>query len=107
MTVFESLQGINAYPVPERTLLTITVKRGLSSDAEATQEVLESADFMLAHADVLYWLSMAPNVAQGGQNYSFTDEQREDMRAEAEGLWAEYGDGGGSAVKYGYKGEDL
>jgi hypothetical protein len=107
MKVVESLQGINAYPVPGQALLTITAKRGLDPQAEATQAVLTGSAFNLARADVLWWLSMAPNVSQGGQSYSFTEEDRRRMRREAEALWDELGDDGGMKAQYGYKGDTL
>lgn len=107
MKVVESLQCINAYPVPGQALLTITAKRGLDPQAEATKAVLTGSAFNLARADVLWWLSMAPNVSQGGQSYSFTEEDRRRMRREAEALWDELGDGGGMKAQYGYKGDTL
>ena len=108
MKTVESLQGINAYPVPGQALLTIMAKRGLDPQAEVTQEILTGAPFNLARADVLYWLSMAPNVSQGGQSYSFSEEDRRRMRKEALALWEELGeDDSANRVQYGYKGDRL
>ena len=107
MKVVESLQGINAYPVPEQALLTITAKRGLDPQAEATQAVLTGSAFNLARADVLFWLSMAPDISQGGQSYSFTDQQRDDMRNEAMQLYGEFEDEEAPRTIYGYKGSEL
>jgi hypothetical protein len=110
MTVNEALRGINAYPVPTRTLGEICERRGLSLDEEASVALLTEASFQLAKADVLLWLSYAPNVSQGGQSYSFSDDQREQMRGQASGLFNEFGEDGKTDkvyTRYGYKGNRL
>ena len=76
MTIAEALQGVTMYPIPQATLESIALARGIAIDATATQDILKSRSFNLSKADVLLWLSYAPNISQGGQNYSFTDEQR-------------------------------
>ena len=90
-TVLEALKGVNAYPVPLRTLTAIADKRGLSLTTNATQEVQKSKEYNLAVADLLMWLSIAPDVSQGGQNYSFTDEQRKEFRNRANSLYDDFG----------------
>ena len=67
-TVLEALKGINAYPVPLRTIQRIAEKRGIVLQDEATQEMQQSRGYNLAVADLLQWLSEAPNVSQGGQS---------------------------------------
>lgn len=107
--VIENLKGINAYPIPLRTLVETADKRGLNLDTEATEEVLKGKNYNLAKADLLLWLSSAPNISQGGQNYSFTDEQRTQLRNHAKALYKDFDDDSGSANKpiYGYKGSRL
>lgn len=107
MTILEALRSINAYPVPERTLAEISARRGLSIDGEASVDVLTAHEFLLAKADVLVWLSYAPNVSQGGQSYSFSEEQRDRFRQEAAALLEEAGDGEALNTRYGYKGSRL
>lgn len=109
-TILEQLQGVNAYPLPVVTLRGIAVARGLDPDETAYQDTLQGKTFNLAVADVLMWLSFAPDVSQGGQSYSFTDEQRQQFRSRAKALYAAYGDdeaSKGSGVVYGYKGSRL
>lgn len=107
-TVAESLRGINAYPVPGRTLATVMTRRGLDGEAEATADVLVSDAYMLAYADVLMWLSKAPNVSQGGQSYSFSEDERKAFRLEAGAIYADLEpDGDLTRIKYGYKGDRL
>lgn len=107
-TVLEALKSITAYPVPLRTLVENAERRGLSLSDEATQETLKGKAFNLSKADTLLWLSLAPNVTQGGQSYSFTDEQRTEFKNRAYKLFNEFED---EAVKpkpiYGYKGSRL
>lgn len=107
MTILEALRGINAYPVPQRTLEDISTRRGLITNGEASVMILTSPAFALAKADVLVWLSYAPNVTQGGQSYSFTDEQRERFRQEAAALLEEFGEDEKLNTRYGYKGSRL
>ncbi len=107
--VIESLKGLNAYPIPLRTLVETAEKRELNLDTEATKEVLKGKEYNLAKADLLLWLSFAPDISQGGQNYSFTDEQRTQLRNHAKSLYKDFNDDSGSANKpiYGYKGSRL
>lgn len=108
MTILECLKGINAYPVPQRTLSEIALRRGLSLDAEATQEELTGTAYMLAQADLLLWLSNAPDVSQGGQSYSFSEDQRTQLRRRATALAEQYAEASRTANKtYGYKGSRL
>jgi hypothetical protein len=106
--IIEALKGINAYPVPVRTFNRIAMKRGIELTDEATQDTLNGKAFNLAYADVLMWLSYAPNITQGGQSYSFTDEQRTQLRREAQVIYNEYGEDETSCKPiYGYKGSRL
>lgn len=107
-TILESLKSVNAYPVPLRTLVEIAERRGLSLTSEATQADLRGKDYKLATADLLLWLSLAPNISQGGQSYSFTDEQRQQFRNRANALFDEFGEETSSVQPtYGYKGSRL
>ncbi len=105
-TVLESLRGVNAYPIPLRAVSEIAERRGVTLDATVTREVLNGRDYNLAVADILIWLSLAPNVSQGGQTYSFTDGQREQLRNRANALYDEFGEAS-KGVVYGYKGSRL
>ncbi len=107
--ILETLKGINAYPVPLRTLTEIAEGRGLNLQDEATLAVLRGKGYKLATADVLLWLSLAPNISQGGQSYSFSEEQRVQLRKRADTLYAESSEDEAnlSKPKFGYKGTKL
>lgn len=108
MTIAESLQGITMYPIPQATLESIAVARGIAIDQTITQAILKSGNYNLAKADVLIWLSFAPNISQGGQNYSFTDEQRLQYRLEGKRLlnmWEQ--EESTTKATFGYKGSKL
>lgn len=107
-TLLTSLLSVNAYPVPQPFFETVAAKRGLKLDAEITGEALNSKEYRLAYADLLMWLSEAPNVTQGGQSYTFDAEQRLKFRNEALSIYGELEDEG-SAPKtiYGYKGSRI
>lgn len=106
-TVLEALKGINAYPIPLRSIVDAAEYRGLNLSDEASQESLQSEAYKLAQADLLLWLSLAPDVSQGGQSYSFTDEQRVQFRNRANALFRECDDSGQTKSIYGYKGSKL
>lgn len=52
-TVLESLKGINAYPIPLRTLVDAAEYRGLDMTVEVSQEIMQTAKYKLAQADLL------------------------------------------------------
>lgn len=107
-TVLEALKAVSAYPVPLRTLVETAEQRGLTLSVEATKEVLSGRDYRLAYADLLMWLSIAPNITQGGQSFSFTDEQRQQLRYQAKALYDELDEESAAAKTiYGYKGSRL
>lgn len=106
-THLDALRSINSYPIPLRTLEESAERRGLSLNAEATAETLNSRAFKLCRADMLLWLSYAPDISQGGQSYSFTNEQRTAMRNLAQQLYDECEEEGAPKTIYGYKGNRL
>lgn len=107
-TNLEALKSVNAYPIPLRTLVETAERRNISLTADATQEELQSKNFRLAKADLLLWLSLAPNISQGGQSFSFTDEQRKDFKRQANDIYGvlEPKTSAGCAT-FGYKGDRL
>lgn len=107
-TFLEALKGVNAYPIPLRTIMEAADRRNIPLTADATQESLQSKDYLLAKADLLLWLSLAPDISQGGQSFSFTDAQRKDFKRQARALFDKYEpDAGAGCVRYGYKGDRL
>ena len=105
--VAEALRGVSAYPIPPRTLGEVAFRRGVDLFEEASPSLVRSAAFRLCRADLLMWLSLAPDVSQGGQTYSFTDAQREDMRRRARQEYAELDASSAPKTTYGYKGSVL
>lgn len=74
----------------------------------ASGEEIGSREYKLCKADLYLWLSYAPDVSQGGQSYSFTDEQRRDMRRRANEIYSVYEPAETTGmVAYGYKGDRL
>lgn len=104
-TIVESLRALTAYPIPMPTLVSIAEGRGLSP-YDTTNNTLPS--YRKAEADVYMWLSNAPDVSQGGQSYSFTDEQRKFFRQQAKAIYEATVEAAASkATIYGYKGTRL
>lgn len=108
-TAYESLLAVSAYPIPDRVIRTISTKRGVVVDDPATESVLVGAPFRLAKADLYMWLYFAPNVSQGGQSYSFTDEQRRLWKKQALDIYDELGDPEADALRtqFGYMGSKF
>lgn len=106
-TILESLRGINAYPIPLAAITQAAGYGGLDIEREATPDVLRSSGYKRSKAELLLWLSLAPDVSQGGQSYSFTDEQRLQFRHQASALLEECGENGKLKPIYGYKGSRL
>ena len=108
-SVIDILRGINAYPIPMDEIMGACQRRYLSYYDEATKDILDSKAFNLVKADLLLWLSIAPNISQGGQSYSFSDQQRKDLRNQAQALYKEFEPDGAAVQKpiYGYKGSRL
>lgn len=108
-TAYEALLAISAYPIPDRVIRSITAKRGVATEDPASESVQASAPFRLAKADLYIWLYFAPNVSQGGQSYSFTDEQRKWWWKQALAIYEELGDPEADALRsqYGYMGSKF
>lgn len=107
-TYLEALKSINAYPIPLRTLVETATRRNISLTADAAQESLSGKDYRLAKADLLLWLSLAPNISQGGQSFSFNEDQRQAMRREANDIYRELEPSGAVVMPtFGYKGDRL
>lgn len=115
ITLTNHLQGLSAYPIPKRAIDSIAVKRDIYSDQDVTyrkgDEKLQRT-VSLCEADVYAWLSMAPDVAQGGQSYSFSDAERAAFRRKANALYRACGEeesviSDGKATAFGYKGDKL
>jgi hypothetical protein len=110
MLILESLKGISGYPVPMRTFENISLRRGLILSDEATKEALETAAYRLAKADVLRWVSFAPNVSQDGVSFDMLYSDRNELRQQANAIYLELGDAEYiPEVKsnYGYQGSSL
>lgn len=106
MTTLEALKSVNSYPIPLRTLQEVAQRREVELESDCTVTVIQSKGYNLAYADLLMWLSFAPQVTQGGQSYSFTDDQRLQFRNHADELYGKYEDDAPKA-RYGYKGSKL
>lgn len=107
-TNLDALKSVNAYPIPLRTITETAERRNISLAAETSQESLLGRNYLLAKADLLLWLSVAPNISQGGQSFSFTDEQRKDFKRQASAIYDVYEPtANAGCATFGYKGDRL
>jgi hypothetical protein len=107
MTILDALKGISAYPVPATTLNKISATRLINLSDDLTHEGVTSGNYRLAEADLMLWLSKAPNISQGGQSYTIGDNQREQLRSAANAVYQELEPSSVSGVTYGYKGNRI
>ena len=112
MTLLETLQAaVTAYPIAPQTIEAWATYWGLDLQQQATPPLMQSQEYRLVKADLWDWLALAPNISQGGQTYSFTDEQRTLFKQRALSLRnsvtlePETLEQGGTL--YGYKGSTL
>jgi hypothetical protein len=109
-TILESLKSVSGYPVPEGVFAKAATLRGLTLGDEATEDVFSSAGYRLAEADVLKWVSFAPNIHQADVSYDILYSDRQQMRERANAIYGELGDAAhisGNKTKFGYKGNRL
>lgn len=107
MTLSDYLRGLTNYPLSEEALQSILSKRGASYDTNA---IGDDQLLCLTTADVYRWLSTAPDISQGGQSYSLSDNIREYYRRRANELYRAGGEPESvleEHPRYGYKGERL
>lgn len=106
--VLTALKGVNTYPVSLQTLRSFALLRGLDLDAEATKEQLESEAFNLCKADVLMWVSVAPDsVSESGRSVSLSEDLRKRLQAQAKAIYDKYETAEQVQPTYGYKGSRL
>lgn len=111
-TVLELLKGVTNYPVPARVLNRIALVRDIELTTEVTTEMVSSKDYQLAEADVMRFVSTAPNVTQAGISFDILVSDRNDLRTQANLIYKKYGDelyqpDGEVKTKFGYKGDRL
>ena len=107
MTLIDYLRGLTNYPVSEEALQSILSKRGAG---DTTAYEAGSKQALLAAADLYNWLSTAPDVSQGGQSYSLTDEIRRLYRRKANAYYRLCGEPESvtqETATFGYKGDRL
>ena len=105
MTILQSLQQLNLYPIPDTVITNYCEGRGIDAATDATTEVRASREYKLAKGDVYKWLAFAPStVSQGGVTFSISDKKR--FISDANKLYAECEETGIGTV-YGYKGSRL
>ena len=106
--IIEHLKSSNAYPVPSPVFSGAALRWDVDLQAEMTKDTLKSKGYNLCRAEVLEWMAKAPNISQGGQNYSFSEEERKQFRNEAQSIRIEFGENeGAKKTLYGYKGSRL
>ncbi|MFA5849945.1 MAG: hypothetical protein WC833_08680 [Bacteroidales bacterium] len=109
-TIYDALKSITSYPVPALTIRMICRVRGLDTNAEFTTETYNTKSYQLALADLMMWISKAPNVSENDVDFNMLVTDREVMRAKAQTIYRDWGDSAYQAeskVKYGYKGDSL
>ena len=89
MTLLEAIKESIGYPISEKRAEMTLIKRGLTKTEEATETVLNSKNFELATADLMFWMLTAANVSEGGFSISISDKAT--LKELASGIYSKYG----------------
>jgi hypothetical protein len=89
MTLLEAIKESIGYPISEKRAEMTLIKRGLNKTDEATEAVLNSKNFELATADLMFWMLTAANVSEGGFSLSISDKAT--LKELASGIYTKHG----------------
>lgn len=89
MTILEAIKESVGYPVPDKRAEMALLKRGLTKTEDATEAVLNSKNFELATADLMFWMVTAANVSEGGYSLSVADKSA--IKDIASGIYSKWG----------------
>jgi hypothetical protein len=110
LTIFESLKATAGGLVADRAIEVVCTRRGIDAGGEATQDVLGSAGYRLARADVMMIAAQSPNVKQADVAFDSLVTTREEIKAAANAVYGALGDAEfipERKTQYGYKGSSL
>lgn len=89
MTILDAIKTSVGYPISVNRANMTLIKRGLTGTSEATQAILNSREFELATADLIYWMITTPNISEGGVSLSITDKKT--LQQIASGIFSKWG----------------
>ena len=112
MTLLETLQAaVTAYPIAPQTIEAWAAYWDVDLQQEASKQTMQSKGYQMVKANLWDWLAVAPNLSQGGQTYSFTDEQRTLFKQRASSIRSSVeldpDEQPAATSLYGYKGSTL
>ena len=107
-TTLDALKGVHSYPVQAKFIERVSFERALTLETEFTTEILNSSNFKLAEADILLWVSTAPNIQEGGIQIGIIYSDRVSLRARANAVYNSISGTGAVVVSiYGDKGDTV
>ncbi|MCL1937596.1 MAG: hypothetical protein FWF52_04270 [Candidatus Azobacteroides sp.] len=109
-TLLETLKSISGYPVPKPAFASIAMHRNLRLEDPVDETVLKSKPYRLAKADVMMWISFAPNIRQSDIQFDLLYSDREKLRKAANAVYEELEDEAfipETKTIFGYKGSRL
>lgn len=89
MTILEAIKESIGYPISEKMAEMTLLKRGMNKTDEATETVLNSKNFELATADLMFWMITVTNFSENGISLSVTDKST--LKELASGIYAKHG----------------
>ena len=113
MTVKEALRAVHAYPIPDRVLSNTAEARDLSLETEINSTIRQDNKFKLAEADLLVWVSQAPNVSEAGVSFDMLVTDRKELRERANRIYGDLGDSkynppaSNTVNVFSYQGDDI
>jgi hypothetical protein len=107
MTILESLQSLNTFPIPDSFIIKTCLDRELEQGGEYTSVVGVSQQYELVTADILIWLSNAPSIVEQEIGVNNAISIKNDMRKEANRIYGKYDDSKFSGGVYGFIGDSY
>lgn len=107
MTIEESLQAENTYPIDSLYIQKICLDRDLVFDADYTKVIGQSKEYRLALADTYFYLSKHPSITEQKTSINNTEGIKQDYLDKANEIYNEYDDPKFTGDRYGFIGEDY
>lgn len=105
MTINEALTAVTAYPVANNTIEKILIDRALTGTDEYSKVIGDSESFLLATADVYYYLAVTPNLVEQEIGISNASSEKQRLLDFANTIYGEYNDPKFTGRVVGFKGE--
>jgi hypothetical protein len=109
-TTLDALKSLSNIPIPQSVFDKIEVERDINLSDIYDFTISSSAKYKLCEADVLLWLSKAPEIVEGGVTIKISDTDKAKMEKQAVLIYNQFGDTTHlieDQIDYGDKGDEI